>query len=577
MPHRSRPSARHHPRPDVARNRLAVRAVTALAVCLAAVACDSSPQAGPSAPPVTRELALLISSQNGLYYPPFLREEPAGPEDNAYALRIRSLLGETPQLALAPKTASFFRDESLAASPLWGRTWLAGFARAGAPELLTAADAEAVRGMRTPGGWFGEPGAEQPDSREYRAEATAAALDVLRAAGGLTPADRAATTGWLATEAADRPSLREAGSLAQAFRLLDEPVPDGLTALRPPVQDISKLSGDDRYQALLDAYGYAAIPRPPGSPSGLDATTWTHILEHNSNSLDYRDLSYAVAVAQAARVPASAFAAVRARIVDNLLADGTVRDPGAYAGNPEAALYGLRLRVLAGEPTRDPELAAALHRVADQPEVSDDPHARLSTADALHLAEGRPADAGEQELCHQPDVVPAAVVPEESEAWARAALACAELDVHVPLPSATPWPLDDPAHVTAAATLLTGLVDSRTAAGGPAWISADALRDWALNPERLPSVTAYATVVRAYLLAGGQADGRLTEAMARGLDQRRGCPGLPDLYRTDATEAGCDLKATWAVWQLQLRTGGSVPVHAGSPSIGSDRPESRQS
>jgi hypothetical protein len=121
------------------------------------------------------------------------------------------------------------------------------------------------------------------------------------------------------------------------------------------------------------------------------------------------------------------------------------------------------------------------------------------------------------------------------------------------------WPLDDPVRVTAAATLVTGLTDGGHPHTAVSWISAEVLRSWATHPERVPSTSGYATIARAYLLAGGRYDQEMQEAVRRGIDQRRGCPHLASLYQTDGTEPVCDLKSTWAVWKLKLLTDHRLP------------------
>ncbi|MCW2641272.1 MAG: hypothetical protein JWP76_3578 [Dactylosporangium sp.] len=511
----------------------------------------------PIAPaPVAHELSALLSTKNGLYYPPFLRNEPAGPEDNSYAIRIRSLLGDTPQLSLSGKTAAFFHDEAVAASPLWGRMWLAPLASSGSPGVLADTDVAAVRAMRTDGGWFSEPDSPRPDTPEYRAAATAAALEVLRSRGPIAASDRQVTLAWLDTASRSHPALPVAADLARSYRLLDAPVPAPLAALpRPPARTFAGLGPQARYEYLLEAYSYASLTAAAGGKAELDRAAWQHVLEHNTRSLGYRDLYYLVVVASAAGTPVPAFAGVRARIADNTLPDGAVRDPDAYVGSPEASLYALRLRALAGESTRDTRLADALRKASAEHQASAGPYERLVTSSTLHLA----GAAAGPELCRSPDAVPTAVTQDNVEAWSRAALACVDSGAKVSVPGVAAWPLDDPAGVTAASTLVTGLTDSGHPHTAPSWISAQALRPWATNPERLGSTSGYATTVRAYLLLGGRFDQELRDGIRQGIDDRHGCPQLPSLYQADGTEPACDLKATWAVWKLKLLSEGHLP------------------
>lgn len=555
------------------RRRLLSAVAAGLGCCLVLTGCEKSATGeGGAAAPVTRELSILVSAQNGLYYPPFLRNEPAGPEDNSYAVRLRALLGAQPQLGLTAQTAGFLRREAVETSPLWGRLWLAPLASAGAAELLSDADADALRAMRTPGGWFGEPDSSAQDDGPYRAAATAAALESLAVCGEVTEEDRVRTLPWLrqAAGADGRRTLAEAADLARAFRLLGAQVPQALTDTpAPATPDFTALGEDKRYQALLDAYSYTVLRQAADLPSGLDATLWAKLLRQNSASLGFRDLYFTTAVAQAAGAPSDVLAAVRDQVAENVLSDGTVRDPSAYTGSPEAAVYGLRLRALAGESTWDEAQAKALRAIAADPQANTGTHVRLTVAAGLKLAAGTEPAPADRALCQSPQAVPAAVSPENAEGWSRAALACADLGAAPVQPQAPAWSLDDPAKVTAAATLAVTLSDIRLSGEAARWVTADELRPWAVNPARLPSVSARATVIRAYLTLGGAPDEQLREAIGQGIGAQRGCARLPSLYRADTSQSGCDLKATWAAWKLMLHQGGqpaTLAVPSGEPS-----------
>ncbi|MDW6062125.1 hypothetical protein SAZ11_34005 [Streptomyces sp. FXJ1.4098] len=224
--------------------RAAALAAGALAGALAAAlltGCQSAASDSGERRPVTEELSILMSAQNQLYYPPFLRDEPTGPQDNAYAQRTRALLGTPPRLDLNHKTAEFFRQDALGSSPLWGRGWLVPLAASGADGLLNDRDAADVRRMRTADGWYRAPlprraarsqptepaepaePAGQQAKNAYRAAATATALEILRAHGGITEADRRATLPWLHKAAAHPGTLSESADVARGLRLLNAP------------------------------------------------------------------------------------------------------------------------------------------------------------------------------------------------------------------------------------------------------------------------------------------------------------------------------------------------------------------
>lgn len=505
--------------------------------------------------PVAEELSVLVSAMNGLYYPPFLRQKPAGPEDNSYALRIRSVLGETPRLSLSKESVGFFHDEAVAASPLQGRAWLAPMMSANAPALLTDGDLDAVRAMRTEDGWFSGPGMDS-SGLEGRASATADALEVLRSRGSISTEDRHETLRWLQAVSTDRPGQAAAADLARSFSLLDLPIPPSLKTLgQPPKRNFAELAGPARYDLLVEAYRYASLVQQTGGIADLDPTVWASVLRHNADNLGYRDLYYLVVVARAAGAPMSAFQAVQTRIAENLLPDGTIRDPTAYVGSPEATLYGLRLRALAGEATTDPRLADSLNKAFVEHQQSAGAPERLTAGAALHLA-GITGQAGP---CQAAGAVPTTVRQDNAEVWSRAVLACGDLGGSVPEPRIDQWPLGTAEGVVAAAAVVTSLNDSGHGKAIPAWISADRLREWAISPERVPSTSGYAVTTRAYLLLGGQLDEPLRNAIRRGIDERRGCSQLPSLYHADGLGPVCDLKATWAVWKLKLLTDGKLP------------------
>jgi hypothetical protein len=552
----------------------ALRSVARLALAtlllLPLSSCDSAPSVVDPTP-VGRELAVLKSSQNSLYYQPFLRGETAGPESNSFATLIRSEISDTVPLHPDAQRSAFFRSEAISVSPLIGRAWLIPLATAGAKGLLNSSDATAVRRLRTPGGWFKDPGTASADDTETnRVAGTLAALQVLQAQGGVSAADRAATLPWLRATAASHTALDgTAGQLALSLRLLGSPVPEALTALRAPsVADFGSLTGSQRYQALTGSYAYALIQRSaaPGGAAKLDPAAWTQVLAHNADTLGYADLYDTVVVAHAAGAAAAAFDPVRARLAADTLPDGSVRDPDAYIGDPEASLYVLLLRGLAKEPTTDPALVTALGTAESDPHVSGDPVAKLITDATRSLGGDRQATAQASADCRATGVVPADVTVESVETWGRLTRACHAIGLSVPVPSSTPWGLADAQHVTAAATLVTGLTDAGLAGRRPGWITAAALLPWAEHPERLPSSRSYAIVVRAYLaIAGDRADPAVSSIVHRNIDARRGCPGFPDLYQADSAD-GCDLVTTWTVWRLLLDLDGRLPLDSDHPT-----------
>ncbi|MFF1677286.1 hypothetical protein ACFVYG_14745 [Streptomyces sp. NPDC058256] len=503
----------------------------------------------------------MVSKQNGYYYHPFLREQPVGPQAQSYALQTLSELGRDPRTSMAPARVESFRGGALESSSLWGRDWLIPLWRAGAGEALGRGDAADVNKLRAKGGWYVDS-ALGDDGDAARLGATWAALEVLDAlgrAGVLPAADRAATVSWLRSLAGKPRALDQSGALARSLRLLKEPVPGTLTRIAPPrTDDFADLTPDARATRLEDTYSYVLIQEAAGKRPAVNRKVWEPVLRDGAATLPYEQLYPLVHVLKAAGSPKAVFAPVLKRLDGERLDDGTVRDPDAYLGNPDASLFVQRLRALAGWSRKDPGLLAALEREEKSDDVSQEGAERLSRAALRKVTAGGDASEQARQLCADPRVVPAAVTERNATQWQRTTLNCADAGASTHDPEIGTWSLDTPDRVVAAATVAVGLTDSGRRDSVPSWITADALKQWARNPDRSTSLYNYALVVRAYTLLGGPLDAALREALGRGITPYRGCPRLPDLYQVGGGDSACDLKTTWAVWTLDRQLDGAM-------------------
>ncbi|MEV6169015.1 hypothetical protein AB0L99_12410 [Streptomyces sp. NPDC051954] len=506
----------------------------------------------------------MVSKQNGYYYHPFLRNQPAGPQAQSYALRTLSELGRDPKTSVASAQVDSLRRQALATSPLWGRDWLIPLRRAGAAGALDASDAAAVHRLRAEGGWYVDS-ALGDDSDAAHLGATWAALEVLDALGrldDLIAADRSATASWLRslTNPAKKPrGLDESSALARSLYLLKEPVPEALTRIAAPrTDDFADLTPDARATRLDDTYGYTLIRQAAGKRPVVDRRVWEPVLRDGATTLPYEQLYQLVHVLKAAGSAGTVFAPVLKRLDGERLDDGTVRDPDAYIGNPDASLYVQRLRALAGWSRRDSRLTAALDREEQSDDAGQEGAERLTRAALRKVTTGDGADEQARHLCADPRTLPATVTEQNATQWQRTTLNCTDAGAPTALPRIGTWSTDTPERVVAAATVAVGLADSGRSDSIPSWITADALELWARNPGRFTSVYHYALVVRAYSLAGGALDAPLRAALGRGVTPYRGCPGLPDLYQVGGGDSACDLKTTWAVWTLDRRLHGAM-------------------
>ncbi|MEU7054474.1 hypothetical protein [Streptomyces sp. NPDC046197] len=522
---------------------------------------SGSADSGGREPAAARQFDLLVSKQNGYYYHPFLRLQPAGPREQSFALRTLSELGRDPRTSIDSAQARSLRQDALGASSLWGRDWLIPLRRAGADEALGDADVTDVNRSRAKGGWYVDS-ALGDDGVAARLGATWAALEVLDALGRLDDvpaADRSGTVTWLRSLAGAPRPLDQSSALARSLQLLKQPVPAALTRIPAPrTDDFAGLTPDARATRLADTYSYVLIQEAAGRRPAVHREVWEPVLRDGAATLPYEQLYELVHALKAAGSPKRVFAPVLKRLEGERLDDGTVRDPDAYLGNPDASLFVQRLRTLAGWSQEDPGLLAALDREEHSGDVSQEGAERLNRAALRRVTTGADTSAAARQLCADPRLLPATVTEANATQWQRTTLNCADAGVPTGTPKTGTWSLDTPDRVAAAATVTVGLADSGHRDAVPSWITAAALRQWAQNPGRFTSVYPYTLVVRAYSLLGGALDPALRDALGRGVTPYRGCPGLPDLYQVGGGDTACDLKTTWGVWSLDRQLHGAM-------------------
>lgn len=530
--------------------RKAAWAATAACVLTTAVSCTAQGSRQESREPAYFQS--LVSQTNGLYYHPFLREERGSTEAQSYALRILAETGAQPKVTVGATTAAALRSDALKTSALWGRYWLVPLRGAGVVAVLGRRDTQDVEKLRTVGGWYEDPALGEK-SDQGRLGATWAALEVEAATGtlGKLPAtDKAATADWLDRLADGRPKLDEAAVLARCLHLLGRSVPISLTS--PAAPDTSRFTerpDEERADLLEDTYNYVLLQESAGRKPRVDRTTWRQVLSHDAGSLDYDQLYSLVHILRATGSSTGEFSSVTRSLEQERMPDGTVRDPSSYLGTPDASLFVQRLRSVGGWTVRDGHLLAAVEEQADSQDAPRDGAARLGLASLRHSAGGKSFSRQEAALCRDPATVPTTVTADNVVAWQRATWDCAESGVPTPVPSVPRWSVADLEGAQSAATLVVGLHQAGQDDRTPGWLTADVLRRWAADPGSRASVYDRALIVRAYLLLGGRADASLVRQLAGEFRAHRGCPGLPGLYRPD-DEPGCDLKTTWAVWEL---------------------------
>lgn len=545
-----------------------------LTACAASQPADSVPARQDS---VGRQFDLLVSRANGYHYPPFLREQSAGPEAQSHALRTLTDLGREPRTSVSVRRMAALRREALASSPLWGRDWLVPLRRAGAPGALGASDVRAVAKSRTKGGWYVDA-VLGDDEDAARLGATWAALGVLGSLGrgaALSDGERSVTAAWLRSLAHGPRPLDQSAALASALRLLGRRVPAALTGIPAPrTDDWAGLTPDGRAKRLDDTYHYVLVKEAADERPDLDRAIWEAVLREGATSLPYEQVHHLVHILKAAGSSESVFVPVIRRLEGERLDDGTVRDPGAYLGNPDASLFVERLRALVGSSREDPRLRTALDREEKSGKASQEAAERLGRAALRTVATGRGGTSDTaRRLCADPAVVPATVTDRNATLWQRTSLNCADAGAAIAIPEIAGWETDTPERVVAAATVTVGLADAGRRDAVPRWMTATAFRQGVLNPGRFGSVYEYVLVARAYTLLGGALDAPLRTALTRGVTRYKGCPQLPDLYRIGGGDDVCDLKTTWGVWALDRQLHGAM---GWMPSRNHDTTEHRQ-
>jgi hypothetical protein len=498
---------------------------------------------------LTHELQILRSSHNGLYFSPHLLEEPAGVQDISAALRTLELVGKAPELRLAEDYQRTLRRDAIEPSPVLGRALLVPIYLAGAHDLLAPADATVVRALREPAGWF-RPAAGAGVNEDDEAIATEAALTVLDAVGQLTPADRAASTGWLLQTAAHASTLSAAAASRRALVLLDKTAE--LPPLRMPAPELSELGTippQQRISRLKDAFDYAQAASAGGGEIGLDRTAAERLLHDNAATADYPTLFRLSFVAFAASRSAEAIDPAIQRLERAALPDGSFRNLEGDIGSAIVSLYVMRLLAAAGEPVVDRELAKALSAYAELGEVRPRPAERLLALAAETRASGAKPPAELVSLCASPSVVPAMVSQDNVTGWRELATTCHDAGVPTALPVVKKWEISDADQVTAVAALVLGFVDSGHSDHIPSWVTAASLRQALDRHAKSLPILASADLARAYRGVSGQAWARVSEIRARAT-KLLGCSDLPTLYRTAASDDGCDLRASWAIRML---------------------------
>lgn len=514
-----------------------------VAFALSVIGVTSCSQYNDGIGPMEAELETLRSSANGLLYPPYLRAEPAGLEENFYALRLKLALGQKPAVKLTRASMESFKKMAQESSPITGRFWLAAFLEAGQDAALSSQDPEIIRSMRQPGGWFEDGINVDPKAH---AELTFEALTVLKVMGKLSNEDRVASEAWLTRQLQDD-NIEVRAAAADALRIIDKDVPAEAAAVAAPSSSqFLSLEPESRLDLLSKTYAYVRLRVAADLPVELDRRDWSRVFGANVVGGSLKIIYKVSTILLASDVDAAVLAPAVRRLAGDTLDDGTVRDTSTYLGDPMSTFYGLRLRQLSGEPTEDHSIAQALERFKNEHSIQDDTEMTLSIEGALQLATGQISSGLSRECGRNLELT-----IEEIRSWQTRTEVCLASSNQLSNPAVVQWGTGTAEGAAAAARLVNSLL----AVGVPieklpTWIKPDTLGFYLQSSDLYGGTENFAEVMAAFYSMGGRLNEARLNSILQDFESRRGCEQLPSLYEADSDEASCDLEATVAVRRM---------------------------
>lgn len=521
----------------VPRRGIAVSVAAAVLVAIGAVwLATREPE-----PPLAAELERL-RDESGLFFRPGLLG-PGQPNvaDSAYGLGILQAAGRPapfPADALAGRA-----EDVVAEASVWGRWYLVKIEQA-TNGILSGDWYQGLLDSWHDEGYFTDEGTGLGDVATGLA-ATAAALEVLRAKGVEMPSEvTSATVHWL-TDALETVSNHyQACNAVTALDYLGQLDPESRNRAAEwlgPDHDLGPLNS---FEAVLDTYGYACLSdKIGGGDIGSLRSKIQPALAHPVPDLQllyYLSMAWRLAGGEPSALADLADAAV-ARLDPSTGLMVGVADP---VGTLESSFYVTEIRLLAGLPTKDSRLAAGVRNAWAEHGQTFGPISLLLTAVLLRLS-GDPDPRLESEaVAEVRRLMSAPITRENVSSWVfsqRLLNAIGEPGVET---SIEPWTVTS-REDRGLAWVAMGLRPYTQGGGVPDGFAAEL----AAIPDQLATQTSLLTTteIRAgveALMAAGEADSVPVAAVVESIHERRGCPGLDDLYRPMAGAAECDLRAT---------------------------------
>ena len=476
--------------------------------------------------------------------------------NSAYGLTALSTLNNSisPEYRNLKISRNIFAAE-INADPLWNRWSLALLESAIGRRIHIPSDIAALRSMHTSQGYFADPVADRKSVKEpgYQLAATTAAVKALASFGVDLPSkEKKATIAWLETTGAHTATtLTQLWHLVEARKAVGLPFPasvgDSLHTWweTKGSRELGRQIGD----ALFETCAYIRLAKT----IHLDLKSQLSQLE---TDLDPQltppaDLQTDDAVAEAwrdlggdpARLQPLRQYVLRHQLPSKLLTFAQQR-----LGDLDASYRVETLRALAGLPTLDPELAAAL-RARRFNLGKSGPGATAQWLAVLNVATGKKIGPEKRELARRAMSDLPDLKASSAQQWFATASALDAAGLPVPHVSVLPWPPDTSEHRYTQNLAITELAKHK-------------------QLDTLPHPDAHTLAdqgIRLLSVSLNQADAALSAAAVLGwrpthperdhigviLRHRRGCPGTPALFRESDSTSTCDVYATLSAWRIQ--------------------------
>ncbi len=545
-------------------NRRHFMTVTASVVALAAAAMVVYQNFFDTAarPPVAADIELL-RDETGLYFRPgLLHAAQPNITDSAYGLSLLQAAGRTPGLPDGTPTQEKVAG-SVSLQSVWGPWFLTRIEQATGRAIDGSWAQTVVESLRHDG-YFHDSSQSMPDVSADLATTTAA-LEVIETKGvTLSASQSESIAAWVGRTLDEAQNGYQACNGTRALQLLDRL--DAATRDRVRARWIDDTSWRPQqlnsFENVLDLYGAACLM------TALSTGDTTPVRETLRSALrrpvEDLQLLYHVAVAWQMVGGKPAELGMLAQVVTERLdaSTGLVQGLVRPVGTLENSYYVTTIRRLSEMSTEDDELVHGVRTSLGEHGDRYGMNSMLLAAVVLR-AGGAPDSSLEARAAAMAALdLAAPVTRERVTGWAMGHRLLGELGRAGPQSQAQPWPVITREDRGLAWVLLSQVSHLRGEAAPKEF--AEIVED---VPGVLRSEAGQLSLIEwragvEILAEADRLDGLPAAELARELAARKGCPGVPELYRPTAAATECDLRATadalWLATYLNQESGGSA-------------------